>query len=440
MRHPDLRDKLVPGRDISVGRPGDPPDCPEGPQDTAGHGTFVAGVAAAEADNGVGVAGVAPDAAIMPVRYARFADIAPGIRWAADHGADVINGPALRYETLAPLDRQLVEDINSAVEHAWVKGAVVVGPAGNGFAQPCLALGGAPRAICVAASDRAGSRASYSNLPVHPGGGTALLAPGGTDDCDRGDAIWSTRLAEEARTCTSSPSGYDQRAATSWAAPHVSGTAAILAAEGLRNEQIVDCLRKTSSNQGRNTPTSGYGIVDADAATARCVKRLPGQLGSGCASASGRVVGKRVGPAALGRRRSTNRRQFPSRTRPRRSIDRFCLVGGGFIRIGYTTRKLARGLSRREVARVRDRAILILTSSRRYRVVGVRVGDSTRKMRARVHRPRRIRVGRNSWYLSRGRRATLVFKVRRGRVLEIGLADQRLTRGRAARRFLRSFR
>ena len=62
--------------------------------------------------------------------------------------------------------------------------------------------------------------------------------------------------------------------------------------------------------------------------------------GGRCAAAKGRLRGKAVGASALGRRRATNRRRFPSSsfTRPRRTMDRFCLVGSRAIRVGYPSR------------------------------------------------------------------------------------------------------
>ena len=87
--HPDLKDHMVAGYDF-VGHDSDP-------EDDNGHGTQVAGIAAAVTDNGVGIAGGAPQAEIMPIRVLSRAGtgdretIASGIVWAAQHGANVIN-------------------------------------------------------------------------------------------------------------------------------------------------------------------------------------------------------------------------------------------------------------------------------------------------------------------------------------------------------------
>ena len=189
-------------------------------------------------------------------------------------------------------------------------------------------------------------------------------------------------------------------------------------------------------------------FVDEEARTVRLMtaflaRQVRGRRGrrASCAEPAGRISGRRVGPAALGRRRSDNRRRFPRYTVPRRSIDRFCLRGGGTLRLGYPTRRLSRALGRRDRRRTGGRAILALTSSRRYGMRGIRPGYRTRTVRRRLRGERRFRVGVNTWLLARGRKATLVFKVRRGRVREIGIADRRLTATRRrASRLLRSFR
>ncbi|HEY8769194.1 MAG TPA: S8 family serine peptidase, partial [Thermoleophilaceae bacterium] len=92
LNHPDLSGKLVPGFDFASGA-----SCASGGQDRNGHGTHVAGIAAATTNNGIGVAGTAPLAQIMPVRVLDEAgngssvDVSAGIKWAADQGAQVVN-------------------------------------------------------------------------------------------------------------------------------------------------------------------------------------------------------------------------------------------------------------------------------------------------------------------------------------------------------------
>ena len=144
----------------------------------------------------------------------------------------------------------------------------------------------------------------------------------------------------------------------------------------------------------------------------------------GCVNHRAGVRGRRLGAARLGRRRAGLRRQFAgARLSSRKRFERYCIAGGGSLRIGY---------------RRNGRAVLLLTTSKRYRIKGLRRGSRVSKLRQRLRGERRFKVGRNTWYLAPGGASTLVFKTRRGRVREIGIADKRLTRGRAgAKRLLR---
>jgi zinc carboxypeptidase len=148
-----------------------------------------------------------------------------------------------------------------------------------------------------------------------------------------------------------------------------------------------------------------------------------------CLTTRGGIRGKKVGPAALGRTRSRQRRLLRSRRlKSRRGIDRYCVSGGSSLRIGYPVKRFSRRLSRSTRRRIRKRAILIITSSKRFRLKGVRVGTGLRTMRRRLRRERRVKVGRSAYYVVSGRRARLLFRVRGGRVRDIGIADKRLTR------------
>jgi subtilisin family serine protease len=275
LNHPDLQGKLLGGADFVAGRT----DCPPGPQDEHGHGTHVAGIAAAVTNNGIGVAGVAPDARIMPVRVldaegsGSLDDIAAGIRFAADSGADVIN---LSLGDL-PIVGQLTvlnQEIEDAVNHAWERGAVVVAAAGNETFPLCSYPSFAERALCVAATDRRELPTFYSNFPVNQRQ-QAVRAPGGAGSvfCEDDEDIWSTIWPGSDLDCAGDGgiAGYDTLAGTSMAAPHVAGVAALLAGQGLTNEQIIDRItstaRKPGGGDGVYDPIYGFGIVDADAAT-----------------------------------------------------------------------------------------------------------------------------------------------------------------------------
>jgi hypothetical protein len=199
----------------------------------------------------------------------------------------------------------------------------------------------------------------------------------------------------------------------------------------------------------RNVSTA---TIDVDRAKVRCDVRMDVDtdgpitirfagckrvLRLGCVNSRGGASGTRLGPARLGRTRKRQRRVFRGKAlKSRRGMDRYCAKGGGSFRIGYPTSRLSR--TARKLAR--KRAIVILTSSKRFKAKGTRPGSSVKRMRRRLHGERRLRIGRNTWYLARGRKATLVYKTRGRKVLDVGIADRRLTRTRrGARRMLRSW-
>lgn len=282
LAHPDLVERLVPGTDVWETRAGGAGDCP-GPQDEQFHGTMVAGVIAAATDNGIGVSGVAPEAELMPVRVrdvvdnSDFSRVGIGIRWAADHGADVISltggvavpvrpGPALQ------------EEIAEAVAYAWERGVVTVATAGNASLPWCQYPAATDHVVCAAANGPDGAPARYSQLPLKLGSGIAVRAPGGAREsrCDAAGDILSTTLPGTAWIDECEHRGYATDSGTTYATAHVAGVAALLAGQRLRNHEIVECLRTTSSNAGAYDPITGYGTVDA-AAAVRCKRAFGGR-------------------------------------------------------------------------------------------------------------------------------------------------------------------
>jgi hypothetical protein len=141
----------------------------------------------------------------------------------------------------------------------------------------------------------------------------------------------------------------------------------------------------------------------------------------------------RLGPVKLGTPRSSVRRAFTRRpVRSSSTVDVFCLnlpwIG---IRVGYPPAALLARLPRRERARLRGRAVLALTANRRYALHGVRPGSTLATARRRLRLSAPLRIGNNVWFLAPAGPATGVLKVRRGHVLEVGIALKAATSTRA---------
>ncbi|MGI8758468.1 MAG: S8 family serine peptidase [Acidimicrobiales bacterium] len=261
LSHEDLAGKLLPGRSF-VGA--------TSPQDDNGHGTHVAGVAAASTGNGLGVAGVAPDASILPVQVLNDRGIgnvnavAEGIRYAADNGADVINlsfGEVATSVTLAPA-------FSEAINYAWSKGAIPVVAAGNDFVRSSTFTD--EPALVVTATTRGDARPGYASgvgsaqwgIAAPGGDGTAGLRP----TCDVNTGIISTYL-------TSESGGYACLVGSSMAAPHVAGAAAVLRGMGLSPQQVVDRLLGTADDIGSPGADSTFGAGRLN--LARAVQAAP---------------------------------------------------------------------------------------------------------------------------------------------------------------------
>ncbi len=283
LTHPDLKSKLVKGATFidcttSCGN-GDwrGPDGVGQPDD--GHGTHVAGIAAAATGNGVGMAGVAPDAKIMPIKVLEdgggsFEDIANGIRWAADNGAKVVNLSLGALQGVQALTvTGLISDVQEAITYANGKGVAVIAAAGNDAVPLCNTPGFDAGSVCVAATDKREAPAAYSSGTLKPDL-LAVSAPGGSVLPVCGEDIVSTVPLGTGRSATCGyGKDYDEFAGTSMATPHVAGVAALLMAQGRTLSNVYDTLIKTARLPGTDvrgvyTPEYGYGIVDAQAAVA----------------------------------------------------------------------------------------------------------------------------------------------------------------------------
>src|SRR5688572_8533903 len=275
-RAPDLRRRtFVPGYDFV--------DDDRRPFDLFGHGTHVAGTIAQHVNNGIAVTGLAYNAKIMPIRVLNengeggAYDIARGIRYAAKHGADVVN---LSLEFAPSITARQVPGIIRAIRFAHRKGAVVVAAAGNASDASVAYPARARYAISVGATTERLCQADYSNS------GTSLdvVAPGGGNDAPNDDNpldaqncrpnltgrdIYQQTFVRNPRSF-GLPGGYQ---GTSMAAPHVSAIAALVIAtkrlgKRPRPRRVAAHLRDTARDLGATGYDSryGHGLVDAAAA------------------------------------------------------------------------------------------------------------------------------------------------------------------------------
>lgn len=254
--HPDLTGQVLAGTDLVT-------EAGDGETDPVGHGTTVAGLIAGRRDDGRGVEGLAPDAKILPVRVLdeenRYDDaliVARGVRWAVDHGAQVINmslggigdSPALA----------------AAIDYAFAKDVVIVACTGN--LTPSSPVDKVwyparePGVIAVAGLER-DTNSLWSGSITGPE--TVLTAP-------------ATGLVG------ARPGGYWQVQGTSFAAPLVAASAALLRSRWphMSAANVVNRLISTAHDLGPagRDDHFGYGLVDpvaALASTAPSVSRNP---------------------------------------------------------------------------------------------------------------------------------------------------------------------
>ncbi|WP_130483660.1 S8 family peptidase [Sphaerotilus mobilis] len=258
------------GRDADASDPGDwapAGACGTGSvaSNSSWHGTHVAGTIAAVANNGVGMAGVAPGARILPLRVlgrcgGYTSDIADAIIWAA--GGTITGVPAnptpAKVLNLSLGGRGACDlTTQNAINSARSRGAVVVVAAGNSAAD---ASGYSPAScagvVSVAAVGRTGARASYSNY----GASVDLAAPGG-------DAAFGILSTLNAGTTTPGADTYRSYMGTSMAAPHVAGVAALMRARNpaLTPDQVETLLKSSAVARGFPVACSqcGSGLLDA---------------------------------------------------------------------------------------------------------------------------------------------------------------------------------
>jgi serine protease len=253
------------------------------PLDREGHGTFVTGVIAESTNNGIGAAGLAYRATIIPVRvldnngWGDASTIAKGIRYAVAHGAQVIN---LSLEFDPSVTAGDIPDILSAIRFAHSRGVVVVGASGNEGASQIAYPARDSAAISVGATTLDRCLADYSN----GGAKLDLVAPGGGDDANLpGDtACHPDRNLPSIYQLTFLNPGDPAKFGfpggwygTSMAAPEVSAAAAMVIASGVIGShptpaRVLSRLEATTQSLGGAKPNGdyGYGLLDIGAATA----------------------------------------------------------------------------------------------------------------------------------------------------------------------------
>ena len=282
-KHPDLDGKVLPGYDFvsdryvagdGDGRDSNPSD--EGDWTRAGtcsrrdvpsswHGTHVAGIVGASTNNGMGVAGAAPDTKILPVRALGHCggtdvDIADGITWASggevpgvptnQNPAKVINLSLGGRSNYCPISYQ------RAIDAAVSRGSTVVVAAGNETMDASKSTPANCRnVVVVGATGQSGAQSYFSNY----GSAVDLSAPGGDDHA--GDLILST--INNGKTTPGAPA-YGYMEGTSQATPHVSAVVALMVAANpkLTPAKIEEIL-KQSVNPADCKSGCGTGIVDA---------------------------------------------------------------------------------------------------------------------------------------------------------------------------------
>jgi type VII secretion-associated serine protease mycosin len=259
LSHPDLAAHVVPG--YNVISPTISAD------DDEGHGSHVAGIAAAVTDNSTGVAGVSWNARIMPVKVldaegsGSSADVAEGVIWAADHGARIINlSLGSGWPSLA---------VRDAVNYAHGRSALIIAAAGNEYQEgnPVGYPAAYADVLAVAATGDQDEHASYSSTGPY----VDVAAPGGNtssrNDTNRYHWIWSTYWRGEQGKPAQ---GFMRMSGTSQAAPHVSGLAALVWSvnPALSNDQVGDVIKATSVDLGPpgRDDFFGWGRIDAWAA------------------------------------------------------------------------------------------------------------------------------------------------------------------------------
>lgn len=242
MGHPEFNGKLVEGYNVL--------NDTNKPQDDNGHGTHVSGIIAAKTNNKDGIAGMTWKSKLMPIKAigadgsGSAVDIAQGIYWATDNGADVINLSVGNYTSSAAL--------KEACRYAYENNVVLVAASGNDASDQPSYPAAYEEVLSVAAVDHLKERADFSNF-----GDYVDVAAPGVD-------IPSTYIYSD----------YASLSGTSMACPHVAALAALVRSvhHDMKAHDVMEVIRKSALDLGPpgHDQLYGYGMIDVN----RTLKQL----------------------------------------------------------------------------------------------------------------------------------------------------------------------
>ncbi|HWD92713.1 MAG TPA: S8 family serine peptidase [Verrucomicrobiae bacterium] len=284
LNQPDLTGRILPGYDFV--------NATEAITDDFGHGTAVTGVIAANGNNGQGVAGVAYDCSVLPVKvmdasgFAPYSTIAAGIKYAVDNGARVIN--------LSIAGSSPSETLQEAIDYAWSNNVVVVAAAGNNADSTPQYPAACNHVLSVSSTAPDDSLSYFSSF----GSDVKISAPGET--------IWTTQ------SDLNNP--YGPWRGTSFATPVVSAVAALVISANptLSNDQVVSLLEQSADDIGAPGYDTSFGFgrvnalraVSAASAAPGAVSRAPSGAPSVVLSSPGAnaqfVLGTNISFLAVG--------------------------------------------------------------------------------------------------------------------------------------------
>ena len=266
--HQDLAGKLVAGAQFLGGNGKQTGSGQAAVQDDQGHGTMTTGLMVADTNNGVGIAGVAPAATALIVKVLKTdpkdpnkasgygPDVAAGIEYASTYpGVKVINlSIGSDVSPLLGIVNLQSNPILPAIQHAWARGVLVVAASGNNQNNQTDYSSVADQALIAGALARSGAQAGYSSP------GSNVDAPGGDAPKDQSGKPQPT--VDTSILSTDVGNRYAVGDGTSFAAPMVAGTAAMLSARGLSAPEIRDQILRTESNGTHLNAAAALGRAD----------------------------------------------------------------------------------------------------------------------------------------------------------------------------------